>query len=223
MENFSDVKKLFKNTISGILQQQGTNEILNESAFPAYANKNPLIDYLFWSRVRYTYDFLRKQGGNVLDFGCGSGVLGYALAVNNINVTAFDITLQPIDLLKEKITFPENIEFVQGDINRLAGLGDRRYDVIAALDVLEHISDIESYLAVFEKLLKPGGYIIASGPTENILYKAGRRFAGKEYSGDYHETNIIDIRKRISASNKVIRLKTLYPLLPLFEIFKVEF
>lgn len=223
MNEFTAIKKLFKSTISEILQNGGTNEALNESAFPAYANKNPVIDSLFWYRIKFSYNFLLENSSEVLDFGCGSGVLSYALARKNIGVTAFDINLDPVKAVRGKIEFPENISFLQGELSELENIEENKYDAIAALDVFEHIDNLEPYVSVFRKVLKPGGFIIASGPTENWLYKMGRKIAGKDYSGDYHETNIIDVRNNFEKTAEVKRLKIIYPILPLFEIFTVRF
>ena len=55
------------------------------------------------------------------------------------------------------------------------------FDIIYALDVLEHINDLEPYVTLFSKLLVPGGTVIISGPTENIFYKIGRKIAGKRF------------------------------------------
>jgi 2-polyprenyl-3-methyl-5-hydroxy-6-metoxy-1,4-benzoquinol methylase len=223
MSEFGEVKKLFKKTISEILNTQGTNEALNESAFPAYANNNPVIDSLFWQRVEFSYNYLLKNSTKVIDFGCGSGILSYALAKKNIDITAFDIDLSPVNLVKTKISFPKNISFLEGGIQELEKIEENSCGAIAALDVFEHISDLDPYIKVFKKVLKPGGFIIASGPTENWLYKMGRKIAGKDYSGDYHETNIIDVRNNFEKTAEVKKLKIIYPLLPLFEIFTVRF
>lgn len=42
-----ETKKLFKKTITSILADQGTDEVLSEAALPAYAHKNPIIDFNF--------------------------------------------------------------------------------------------------------------------------------------------------------------------------------
>lgn len=223
MNEFGSIKRTFKKTISEILSIQGTNEALNESAFPAYANKNPVIDSLFWKRVEFSYKYLIENSTKVLDFGCGSGVLSYALAKENIDVTAFDVNLSPLNIVKSKIEFSKNIDFIEGGLEDLRKLEENAYDAIAALDVFEHINELDPYIEIFKKVLKPEGFIIASGPTENWLYKMGRKIAGKEYSGDYHETNIIDVRNNFEKKAIVKKLKTIYPILPLFEIFIVKF
>ncbi len=89
--------------------------------------------------------------------------------------------------------FPSNIKYIQGDIIDKE-LPDNSFDVIFALDVLEHIENLSDYVELFKKLLTPDGVIIISGPTENILYKIGRKFAGNRFTGDYHVTNISSIK-----------------------------
>jgi hypothetical protein len=61
--------------------------------------------------------------------------------------------------------------------------------------------------------------VIVSGPTENILYRIGRRLAGPEYSGAYHERGVAEIRELLSKHTTVRDIATLYRPIPLFEIF----
>ncbi len=68
-------------------------------------------------------------------------------------------------------------------------------------------------------LLRPGGQIVISGPTENIFYKIGRKLAGPEYSGDYHERGILEVRELLGDQMDIIHIATLYWPLPLFEVF----
>ena len=69
-------------------------------------------------------------------------------------------------------------------------------------------------------LLKPGGQVVISGPTENIFYKLGRALAGPEYSGDYHERGIVEVRDLLGEQMQVIPIATLYWPVPLFEVFR---
>ena len=61
--------------------------------------------------------------------------------------------------------------------------------------------------------------MIISGPTENIFYKLGRMLAGPEYSGDYHERGISEVRDLLAKQMNVIHIATLYWPVPLFDIF----
>jgi 2-polyprenyl-3-methyl-5-hydroxy-6-metoxy-1,4-benzoquinol methylase len=97
----------------------------------------------------------------------------------------------------------------------------QKFDVIVALDVLEHISldVLPIYLEKFDLILKPNGYFIVSGPTENKLYKLGRKIAGNDFTGHYHETNISEIKAVFKNTFQVNTIcKLIWPFF-LFEIF----
>lgn len=218
-----ETKQLFKNKIIEILNNQGTDEVLSEAALPAYAHKNKIIDYIFWKRLSLAVSFVKKNfksRSEILDFGCGTGVLSYEIAKNGHNVTAIDLNLTPVNILKNKINYPESINFIQGDFFSL-NFVDKKFDVIIALDVLEHIplDELPLYLKKFELLLKPRGVIIISGPTENWLYKLGRFFAGNDFTGHYHETTIGKIKRICNIYFKVKLISKLIWPITLFEIF----
>ena len=51
-------KEHFKKSITNLLNDKGTDEILSEAALPAYAHKNFMIDYIFWKRVEIASNFV---------------------------------------------------------------------------------------------------------------------------------------------------------------------
>jgi len=64
--------------------------------------------------------------------------------------------------------------------------------------VLEHVRDLQGTLAALLRLLKACGQMIISGPTENAVYRLGRKLAGPEFSGDYHERRVERIRQALN-------------------------
>ena len=217
-----ETKKKFKGEIVNYLAKQGTDVVLSEAAFPAYAHKNPLIDYIFWKRLGVVEEYINsnKMPYKILDFGCGTGVLSYELANKGHNLVSVDLNLKPVKILRERIKYPVNIKFFEGNLFSLK-LEQNSFDKIIALDVLEHMDEgtLKEYLKKFETLLKEDGEIIVSGPTENVLYKVGRKLAGSDFTGDYHHSNIKKIIKSFKQLYKVTRLGKLLPFLPLFEIY----
>jgi 2-polyprenyl-3-methyl-5-hydroxy-6-metoxy-1,4-benzoquinol methylase len=174
---------------------------------------------MFWKRVEVARERLIASGARrVLDFGCGTAVLSYDLARQGISVFAIDLHFGPLNLVKAQIDFPEGIEFMEADLITLE-LAPHSFDAIVALDVLEHIEDLDSYILRFGQLLKPGGEIIVSGPTENFLYRVGRKLAGEKFTGDYHVSNIHTIRKKFEQHMKVKTVSRLIWPCTLFEIF----
>ena len=65
----------------------------------------------------------------------------------------------------------------------------------------------------------PGGRLLVSGPTESVFYKLGRRVAGPEDSGAYHERGIGEVRRLLGDMVPVRTVASLYPPVTLFDIF----
>ena len=217
---FQEYKARFRTAIRRGLIEAAPGR-LDEAAFPAYSHPNLVINFLFWQRIRKVIDFLEENAPYdlALDFGCGSGVMLPFLGQACARVIAIDIDLYPLETVKPYITLPENIEFRDARDTFLGDLPSSSFDVIIALDVLEHVEDLNQTLADLCKLLRTGGRLVVSGPTENPAYKIGRLLAGPEYSGEYHERSVRDIKKALSAFMNVKKIATLYYPIPLFEIF----
>lgn len=167
----------------------------DEAALPSYMHRNPVIPWLFWRRIEAALLMAGDvQARSVLDFGCGGGVTLRYLHERGAIITACDNL--SIDLAK-KVCLKFNIK---ADIHSdLSQIRDRRFDIIFALDVLEHVKDLD--LIIEQLIVMAGsGKIIVSGPTENLWYSLGRRITG--FSGHYHERNIYDIevclKKKVS-------------------------
>ena len=82
-----------------------------------------------------------------------------------------------------------------------------------ALDALEHNPDFPQLLLRLAAKLSHGGILILSGPTENHLYRLGRRIAG--FDAHYHATNIYAIEtatQAILARAEVCNLPWIAPL-----------
>jgi 2-polyprenyl-3-methyl-5-hydroxy-6-metoxy-1,4-benzoquinol methylase len=217
---FQEYKARYRSAIRRVLQDSERGR-LDEAGFPAYSHPNPWINWLFWQRLRLAMDAIRNHAPyeTVLDFGCGSGVMLSFLAGHSRQVIAMDIDLIPLERVKKYIPLPENVRVLDAKQVSTAQLPPKSFDLINALDVLEHVDDLPRTLSELLHLLKPGGRLIVSGPTENILYQIGRRLAGPEYSGDYHERGIAEIRRELSRLAHVRKIATLYWPVPLFEIF----
>jgi 2-polyprenyl-3-methyl-5-hydroxy-6-metoxy-1,4-benzoquinol methylase len=218
--DFEVYKAEFRALIRKVLAESKQGR-LDEAGFPAYSHQNPLINWLFWQRLHKAMNYIETDApyDHVLDFGCGSGVmLPFLCGISN-RVTAMDIDLVPFERVSRQRAFPANLEVHDAREVTLQDLPKASFDIIVATDVLEHVDDLSGMLADMKALLKPGGQIIISGPTENIFYKIGRALAGSEYSGDYHERGIIEVRDLLAEQLQVIHIATLYWPVPLFEIF----
>jgi 2-polyprenyl-3-methyl-5-hydroxy-6-metoxy-1,4-benzoquinol methylase len=194
---------------------------LDEAGFPAYSHPNPLINWLFWQRLEAAMNYIETYAPyeNALDFGCGSGVMLSFLAGHSQRVTAMDIDLLPLERMKKYIPLAENVRVLDAKQASISEFAPKSFDLINALDVLEHVDDLPHTLSGLLNLLKPGGRLVVSGPTENVLYQIGRKLAGPEYSGEYHERGITEIKRELKRSARVEQIATLYWPIPLFEVF----
>ncbi len=220
---FNAYKADFRAVIRKVLAESEPGR-LDEAGFPAYSHPNPLINYLFWQRLRKVMDYLEKDAPyeHALDFGCGSGVMLPFLCGISARVTALDVDLLPFERVSRRRAFPPNLQVHDVREMSLKGLPPASFDRIIATDVLEHVDDLLGMLGDMRSLLKPNGKIVISGPTENILYQIGRKLAGPEYSGDYHERSILEVRNLLGRQMQIIPIATLYWPVPLFEVFAVS-
>jgi 2-polyprenyl-3-methyl-5-hydroxy-6-metoxy-1,4-benzoquinol methylase len=217
---FNTYKAEFRAVIRKVLAQSEQGR-LDEAGFPAYSHRNPFINWLFWQRLHKVINYVEAEAPyeHVLDFGCGSGVMLPFLCSISTRVTAMDIDLLPFERVSRQRTFPANLQVHDAREVTLNDLSKASFDLIVATDVLEHVADLPGTLTDMQAVLKPKGQIIVSGPTENVFYKLGRALAGPEYSGDYHERSILEVRDLLGKQMQVIQIATLYWPVPLFEVF----
>jgi 2-polyprenyl-3-methyl-5-hydroxy-6-metoxy-1,4-benzoquinol methylase len=219
-QEFTRYKAHYLSAIRRVLTEASPGS-LDEAGFPAYSHPNLLINFLFWQRIHKVMDFLSASSPyeKILDFGCGSGVMLPFLSMISQQVVAVDVDLKPLELVRQYIEIPENVKVYDAKQFSPEKYSPATFDIIVALDVLEHVDELDQTLSHLCSLLKPGGQIVISGPTENLLYQIGRKLAGPEYSGDYHERGIADIKNALKPLSRIREIVTLWPILPLFEIF----
>jgi 2-polyprenyl-3-methyl-5-hydroxy-6-metoxy-1,4-benzoquinol methylase len=217
---FNAYKARYRAAIQQVLSEAEPGR-LDEIGFPAYSHSNPLINWLFWKRLHTVMDYIEREAPyrRVLDFGCGSGVMLPFLAGVCREVIAADIDLIPLEHMRGHIPLASNVEIGDASTQAISRLPAASFDLIIALDVLEHVRDLPETVSQLLRLLEPGRELVISGPTENLLYQFGRKLAGPEYSGDYHERGVAEIRTMLAKRVDLKQIATLYWPAPLFEIF----
>jgi len=97
-----------------------------------------------------------KKDMVIMDFGCGTGILGLKL-INKVKKVVFlDSSKGMIKQVQKGIleTKATNYELIEGDIDKYKG---DKLDLILVANVFHHIEDIYKIINKFSKILKKGG------------------------------------------------------------------
>ena len=110
--------------------------------------------------------FLEK---NILDLGCGGGILSESLAKRGANVTAIDTSEALIDVAKKRALNQNlKINYKVGGIESLKNK-NTKFDIIISLEVIEHINDYKIFLQNIFLCLKKNGIVILSTINRNFF------------------------------------------------------
>lgn len=102
------------------------------------------------------------SGLDVADVGCGGGLLSEPLARMGARVTGLDPATQNIVIAKAHAARMElDIRYLPTTIEAVVADGER-FDIITALEVVEHVADVPAFLEALSAALRPGGLIIMS-------------------------------------------------------------
>ena len=191
---------------------------VDEMAVPSYTHWNPLIRWLMWKRLSVVNGICLhlKKVETALDFGTGTGVMLPFLANIAERVIAVDKQIEPARRLRAQLGL-ENIECFEVE-SLLMPVPDESVDLILCLDVLEHIPPLQEVIGALAKTLKPGGILIVSAPSENLVYKVGRWIAGFQKRATYHCWNAKEVNQAVATHLELLQRKKLFPLICFFEI-----
>jgi 2-polyprenyl-6-hydroxyphenyl methylase/3-demethylubiquinone-9 3-methyltransferase len=114
-------------------------------------------------RLDYVARRATLAGREVLDVGCGGGLLSEALARAGAHVTGID--LAPAALATAELHALDagvTVTYRELSAEALATLEPGRYDVITCMEMLEHVPDPASVIRALATLVRPGGSVFLS-------------------------------------------------------------
>jgi 2-polyprenyl-6-hydroxyphenyl methylase/3-demethylubiquinone-9 3-methyltransferase len=120
------------------------------------------------------------DGLDLLDIGCGGGLLSEPMARLGATVTGIDAAERNIATASLHAEGQDlAIDYRATTAESLAEAG-KQYDIVLALEIVEHVADVELFLRTCGALVKPGGLLFLS--TLNRTAKSwALAIAGAEY------------------------------------------
>ena len=109
------------------------------------------------------------QNKEVLDIGCGGGILSEAMAKAGANVIAIDASKENIDIATTHAA-ENNLDINHQTITAesFAEENQEQFDLITCMELLEHVPDPSSIIQACSAMVKPGGHVILSTINRNI-------------------------------------------------------
>ena len=120
-------------------------------------------------RIKYIKQALKIKSNSfsifknleVLDIGCGGGILSEPMRRLGANITGIDVNKKAIDIAKEhSIRQGLKINYYNNEISNFKN--KKKFDLVICMEILEHLKDINFFLKCCKKHLKNNGVLIGS-------------------------------------------------------------
>lgn len=138
------------------------------------------------------------QCPSVLEMGFGTGVLTYEFFKKGFKCQGYDIGIKQFEiansLFKEEIIDTDRLKFV----NKLVDGDKKKFDIVAAFEVLEHIEDDVAALQEWKSYLKDNGKIFLSVPCH--MKKFGNEDKGAGHLRRYEKVELVNLLEKAGFS-----------------------
>ncbi|GJJ05222.1 ubiquinone biosynthesis O-methyltransferase [Duganella rhizosphaerae] len=107
-------------------------------------------------------------GKNVIDIGCGGGILSESMARKGAKVTGIDLSekaLKVADLHSLESGVAVRYKLIAAE--EMAAQEPGQYDVVTCMEMLEHVPDPSAIVRAAATLVKPGGHVFFSTLNRN--------------------------------------------------------
>jgi len=132
------------------------------SEFKPLHDINPL-------RLDYIDRAAGLKGKEVLDVGCGGGILSESMAVLGARVTGIDMGERPLQVAElHTLESGVRVTYRRVPVEELAAESPARFDVVTCMEMLEHVPEPASVVSACARLVKPDGCVFFSTLNRNL-------------------------------------------------------
>lgn len=148
----------------------GTTGITGYDRYYNYAEKikkiNTPLAWLTKQEISYhVFTAIPSKKQKILEIGCGYGYLTFALNKAGHNAIGIDISKKAIKYAKQNFN---NKNYKVGTIN---SINSDKFDIIIATELIEHLTDYNSFMSKCYELLNEKGKILLSTPNKDYFKK----------------------------------------------------
>lgn len=115
------------------------------------------------TRLKYITERCPLKGKQILDIGCGGGILAESLAGSGGRVTGIDVAPNVLEVARlHLLESGLEVAYELTTAEDLADRGELQFDVITCMELLEHVPEPGQVVQAASKLLRPGGHAFFS-------------------------------------------------------------
>lgn len=120
-------------------------------------------------RLEWIAGLATLPGREVLDVGCGGGILAESMARRGAKVLGIDLSAKPLKVaqLHALEAGLENLSYREIAVEQLAADRPASFDVVTCMEMLEHVPEPASVVRACAQLVKPGGQVFFSTLNRN--------------------------------------------------------
>nr|WP_286225747.1 bifunctional 2-polyprenyl-6-hydroxyphenol methylase/3-demethylubiquinol 3-O-methyltransferase UbiG [Polynucleobacter sp. HIN7] len=119
-------------------------------------------------RLDWIKSITSLEGKQVLDVGCGGGILAESLSKSGATVTGIDLSTKALKVAElHQLESGTTVRYRSISAEDLAKEEPHSYDVVTCMEMLEHVPDPASVVQACANLCKPGGHLFFSTLNRN--------------------------------------------------------